>query len=143
MPAKTKKTAASAYAVNEAFEKSDAWTRESGEKLREAATRVTRDLNAAGSMAIEGEIQHSTKFFNLLGSMANARTAATLSLLQAKSLQEAFDIEQNYARDAFESLSAGARELGEVRMNSCKEAAETLAATAKDIVQDLSKVKAA
>ena len=143
MPAKTKKTAASTYTVNEAFEKSDAWVKESGEKLREAATKVTKDLSAVGSMAIEGEMQHSTKFFNLLGSMVNARTAATLSLLQAKSLQEAVDIEQNYARDAFDTLSAGARELGEVRMNACKEAAESLSATAKDLVQDFSKVKAA
>lgn len=144
MTAKTKKTAAAqTETVKETFAQADAWLKDSGEKLREAAVKATEDLQAAGSVAIEGEFQHSQKLFKLMGDMFNARTAATLSALKAPNLQDVFQIEQDFARDAAQALNDGVRELGEIRYNAAREAAEPFTARARELAETLKADKAA
>lgn len=144
MTAKTKKsTAAQTDAVKETFAKADAWLKDGGEKLRDAAVKATEDLQAAGTVAIEGEIQHSQKLFKLMGDMFNARTAATLSVLRTHNLQDALKIEQDFARDAVEALNTGVRELGEIRYNVAREAAEPFTARAREVADSLKGEQAA
>ncbi len=144
MTAKTKKPAADQTApAKEAFAQADAWIKDNSEQLRKAAVKATEDLKAAGSVAIEGEIQHSQKLLSLMGTMFDARTAATLSALQAQNLQDVFAIEQTFARDAFEKLNEGVRELGEMRYNVVRDAAEPFAARAREVAETLKSGKAA
>lgn len=144
MTAKTKKTAAAQTdAVKETLAKAETWLKDGGEKFREAAVKATEDLQAAGSTAIEGELQHSQKLFALMGTMFNARTAATLSALRAENFADVLKIEQDFARDAFEKLNDGVRELGELRYNVAREASEPFTARAREVAETLKTEKAA
>ena len=58
-------------------------------------------------------------------------------------MQEVFQIEQDYARNAVEELGAGVRELGEIRYNIVKGASETFAARAQETVDQLKTFKVA
>lgn len=142
---KAKKPAETAdvNALNEAITKADTWVKDSGEKLREAATKATEDLKVAGNIAIEGEVQATTKLFQLAGDLLNARAAATLSILKAPNLQEAFDIEQSFVKDTVENLNASLREVNEIRYNTLRDASQTYSARAHDVIDGLSKPKAA
>ena len=132
-------TARSKTQETDAFAKADAWMKESGDKLRNTATKVTEDANSVGSVALDGEIAASTRMFKLMGDMMNARTAATLSLLNAKSVQDAFETEQTFAKTAMDAMTTGLREIGEIRFNTVKTATDTMSARTKEYMGDLAK----
>ena len=83
------------------------------------------------------------KLFALMGTMFNARTAATLSALRAENFADVLKIEQDFARDAFEKLNDGVRELGELRYNVAREASEPFTARAREVAETLKTEKAA
>ncbi|PJE36559.1 hypothetical protein CVM52_11505 [Pseudooceanicola lipolyticus] len=147
MTTRTKKPSATATVdpkiVKENLAKAEAWVKESGDTLRAAAVKTTEDFRSAGTAVIEGEIQHNTKFLQMLGTLMNARASATLATLNAQNMQEVFQIEQDYARNAVEELGAGVRELGEIRYNIVKGASETFAARAQETVDQLKTFKVA
>lgn len=147
MATRTKKTTVNASVdptmMKENFAKAEAWVKDSGDKMREAAVKATEDFRTAGTAAIEAEIEHNTKFLQMLGSLMNSRASATMAALSAKNLQEVFQIEQDYARSAAEELGAGVRELGEMRINIVKDASETFAARAQETMDELKSLKVA
>ena len=104
-----------AAAAEEIRAKAETWLKDSGEKARDAALKATEDLKAAGDVAIEGELAHNAKFLEMMKSLVDARAAAAVEVLKAGDLSEAVGIEQAFAREAMETVSARTIELIRMR----------------------------
>ena len=127
--------------VQEAVSKAQSWNKEAAEKLRELAAKVNSDFRTTGNIAIEGHAQHNSRLFQLVGDILNKRTAATMSLLEANDLKQAIEIEQEYARDAVQTLQDGVKELSEISLAAFKDASATYSDRAKDVIDGLSRKK--
>lgn len=136
-----KAEAAKSDPIKEVVDKAKSWNSEATDKLRELAAKVNEDFKTSGNIAIEGQAQHSTRLFQLVGDVLNKRTAATMSLLEADDLKKAIEIEQTYAREVAETLQEGAKELSEISYSAFKDASETYSSRAKEVLDSLSKKK--
>ncbi|WP_204115246.1 phasin family protein [Shimia biformata] len=141
--AKPESASSPADAAKNGVDKVNAWAKDAGEQLREAAARATTDFKTAGNIAIEGEVQHSTRLLQLAGDLLNARSKATLSILEQGELKAAADIERDFLKSAAETLTQGIRELNEIRVNTLRDASETYSTRAKEAIDRLSKPGAA
>lgn len=126
-------------AVEEARAKAEAWVKDSGEKAREAALKATEDLKTAGTVAIEGEMAASARALELARTLVDSRAAAATAALQAGDLREAMGIEQAFAKEAMEALSAGLREISEIRFNTYKDAVHPFTARASEALDAVAK----
>lgn len=143
MTAKTKKTDFESKTATESLKQVESWMKDTGEKFCQTATRVTEDVRDAGTVAIEGEIQSANAFLRMMGDLFQSRTAATLSVLQAKSVQDALEIEQTHARQAAERLSSGLRDLGEIRATALRDTVKPFSDRATEVAQEVRKTVAA
>ena len=126
-------------AVEEARAKAEAWVKDSGEKAREAALKATEDLKTAGTVAIEGEMAASARALELARTLVDSRAAAATAALQSGDLREAMGIEQAFAKEAMEALSAGLREISEIRFNTYKDAVHPFTARASEALDSVAK----
>lgn len=128
-----------AAAVEDARARAEAWIRDSGEKARDAALKATEDLKAAGTVAIEGEMACNARMLELARTLVDSRAAAAAAALQAGDLREAMGIEQAHAKEAMEALSAGLREISEIRFNTYKDAVHPFTARASEALDAVGK----
>ncbi|WP_372887476.1 phasin family protein [Shimia sp.] len=120
--------------------KVNAWAKDAGEKLRDAAAKATKDFKTAGNIAIEGEVQHNTRLLQLAGDLLNARSSATLSILQQSDFKQAGEIEQDFLKSAAETLSTGIRELNDIRMATLRDASKAYSDRAHAAIDQLSTI---
>jgi hypothetical protein len=143
--AKTKKADADINgldAMNEAMSQAQAWNEDAVGKLRELAGKINDDIKTTGTIAIEGQARHSSRLFQLVGDLFNARTAATMNVLQSADLNQAIAVEQNYARDLADTLKTGVTELTEISTNAYREASQTFTARAQEAVDTIARTGA-
>ena len=126
-------------AVEEARAKAEAWLKDSGEKAREAALKATEDLKTAGAAAVDGEMAHNARLLELARTLIDRRAEAASAALKAGDLREAMGIEQAFAKEAMEALSAGLREISEIRFNTYKDAVHPFTARASEALDAVAK----
>ena len=123
--------------AKESVAKVNEWAKNAGEKLRDAATQATNDFKTAGSIAIEGEVAHNTRLMKLAGDLLNARTTATLSILQEAEFGKVAELERNFLKSAMETLNEGMRDLGEIRRKTLQETSQTYTERAHEVIDQL------
>jgi phasin len=110
-------------AVRDFAEKTTAYTKDTLEKSKTAATETTKIIEQAYTTASEGAVDFNLHFIEIAQANMNATFDLARQLTQIKSPSEFFDLSATHARKQFETFTQQTKQLTTLAQKAATETA--------------------